>query len=210
MAYFPLFIDLKERCCLVVGGGTVALRKIETLLRFDAAITVISPAVQPGIGRLADAGRLTYQRKSYQSGDAAGYFLVIAATSVPEINRLVCEEASRLNIWVNSADDPRQCSFIFPAVVQNGDLVVGVSSSGQFPVLSRLLREQIAAFPLFQPGFSLRTWAKLRRQLQRESNDPEWRRSVLRAAGRKILKHSEANPREFIKLIHGEEHNEKD
>jgi siroheme synthase-like protein len=210
MAYFPLFIDLKERRCLVVGGGTVALRKIETLLRFDAAITVISPAAQPEIGRLAGAGRLIYRRKPYQSGDAAGYFLAVAATSVSEVNRLVCEEASRLNIWVNSADDPRQCSFIFPAVVQNGDLVVGVSSSGQFPVLSRLLREQIAAFPVFQPEFLLRTWSDHRQRLQREVAAPERRRSILRAVGRKILKRPAVNPRELTENNYGEETDEQD
>jgi siroheme synthase-like protein len=210
MAYFPLFIDLKERRCLVVGGGTVALRKIETLLRFDAEITVISPATQPGIGRLADAGRLTYRRKPYQSGDAAGFFLVIAATSDPETNRLIYEEASRLNIWVNTADDFRKCSFIFPAVARNGDLVVGVSSSGQFPVLSRLLREQIAAFPLFKREFSLRKWIDLRQRLQREIDDPEMRGRILTAAGKEILERPEANLREFIEHIYGEEHNEKD
>ena len=115
-----------------------------------------------------------------------------------------------MNIWVNSADDPRQCSFIFPAVVQNGDLVVGVSSSGQFPVLSRLLREQIAAFPVFQPGFLLRTWSDLRQRLQREVAAPERRRSILRAVGRKILKRPAANPRELTENNYGEETDEQD
>ncbi|MGD8401851.1 MAG: bifunctional precorrin-2 dehydrogenase/sirohydrochlorin ferrochelatase, partial [Bacillota bacterium] len=141
MAYFPFYIDLKGRKCLVVGGGKVALRKIRTLLQFGAEVVVIGSLVSDEIRLLAEIGRLTYEIRPYQYGDVAGFFLAIAATSAPEINDRVCRDSLKLNVWADSATDPEKGSFIFPAVVKKRELVVGVTSSGKFPALTRLLKQ---------------------------------------------------------------------
>ncbi len=204
MAYFPLYIDLKKRRCLVIGGGQVAWRKIQTLLQFEAEIVVISAAVVPEIQQLHDLRKLTYWKKSYQNGDLSGFFLVIAATSDPALNDAVYDDAVRMNVWVNSADDPEKCTFVFPAVVKNDALVVGVTSSGRFPALTRLLREKIASFAIFQRETALETWAEFRRKIQTEVADPDKRRQLLRAAGRAILDDPAGDPRMVLEKIDGE------
>jgi precorrin-2 dehydrogenase / sirohydrochlorin ferrochelatase len=203
MAYFPLYIDLKEKKCLVVGGGKVALRKIETLLRFEAEIVVIGSSVSDEIRHLAGLGKLTYKNRPYQCGDVSGFFLAIAATSAPEINAQVCRDSMKLNVWVNSATDPNQCSFIFPAVVKNGPLVIGLTSSGKFPALTRLLRREIAALPVLAQEGNLDKWAALRRRIQQEVSDPRERERILRDVGAEVFSHPEADPGEIIARIYG-------
>jgi siroheme synthase-like protein len=209
MAHFPLYIDLKDQKCLVVGGGKVALRKIETLLQFGAEVVVIGSLVSDEIRRLAGLGKLTYEDRPYRCGDVAGFFLAIAATSAPEINDRVCRDAMKRNIWVNSATDPEKCSFIFPAVVKKGDLIVGLTSSGKFPALTRLLKQKIAALLVLAQEGSLERWAALRRQIQKEVGDPQERERILRAIGAEILSRPEADPAEMIARIRGAKHNEK-
>jgi len=143
MSYYPIAVDLKDRNVLVVGGGTVALRKVETLLEFGARVTVVAPEVAPDIERLAESGRIELRRRAYERGDAAGPVLVVAATDDRAVNSRVSEDSRSANVLVNVVDDPELCTFIVPATVKRGDLVIGISTSGKSPALARRVREKI-------------------------------------------------------------------
>ncbi len=209
MAYFPFYIDLKGRKCLVVGGGKVALRKIQTLLQFEAEVRVIGTHISDEIRSLAETGRLTYEKRPYQCGDVSGFFLAIAATSAPEINDQVCRDAAERKVWVDSATHPEKCSFIFPAVIKKGDLVIGLTSSGKYPALTRLLKQKIAALPVLAQEGGLEKWAAWRRRIQKEVSDPRKRERILREIGAEILDHPEADPEEVILRIDGVKQDEK-
>jgi precorrin-2 dehydrogenase / sirohydrochlorin ferrochelatase len=143
MAYYPIAVDIREKNVLVVGGGTVALRKIETLLEFGAKVTVISPEVVSGIVSLAADGKVELHLRSYRTGDIGTAALVIAATDDRDVNALVSKDAQASNILVNVVDDPELCSFIVQATVKRGDMVISIGTGGNSPALSRRVREKI-------------------------------------------------------------------
>ncbi|NJD03540.1 MAG: bifunctional precorrin-2 dehydrogenase/sirohydrochlorin ferrochelatase [Ruminiclostridium sp.] len=141
MAVFPLFVDLGGKTCIVVGGGEVASRKVEILLRFDADLSIIAPEVSSSILSLEIQDKIKIFRKKYSEHDIDEAFLVVAATSDPEVNENVFRDAKKRNIPVNVVDDPEKCTFIFPSVVNRGDLTIGISTSGIYPVLSKKIRK---------------------------------------------------------------------
>ena len=143
MSYFPIFLKLKNRRCLVLGGGVVAERKIAGLLEVGAAVTVISPDVTETIARWSKGTIIELIARRYQSGDLSGYELVFAATGDADVNAAVSEEGRRLGVWVNAADDPTHCDFILPSVLRRGQLTVAVSSGGGSPALARTIREEL-------------------------------------------------------------------
>lgn len=143
MSVFPLFIDLRARKCVVVGGGRIAARKIGALIDFNAEIVVISPEIIDKILELKQNGALTHLERTYSEGDLEGAFLVIAATSDKAVNERIAEEAGKKNIFVNVADDAEKCTFIFPSVVKKNELVIGITTSGNYPVLSKSIRKKI-------------------------------------------------------------------
>jgi phosphoadenosine phosphosulfate reductase len=137
-------LDLRGRSCVVVGGGEVAGQKVEGLLAAGAAVTVIAPALTTGLRSSAAEGVIAWRPRDFREGDLSGAYLAFAATDSSAANRLVREEAERLRIPINAADDPPNCSFILPAIHRDGDLVVAVSSSGKAPAVAARLRDQIA------------------------------------------------------------------
>ncbi len=143
MPVFPLFIDLKGRKCIIIGGGNVAARKVEILLQFGAHLVVISPGLIPELEAYKEKGAFIHIDRLYCDKDIEGAFLVIAATSDNEANERIYNAAVKLNIFVNVVDDPEKCTFIFPSVIKKDDLVIGVSTSGSFPMLSKTLRKKI-------------------------------------------------------------------
>src|SRR6188508_23706 len=130
--YYPLMLKVKDEPCLVVGGGAVALQKARALRRAGAAVVAVSPSFSPPFRRLA-VRRL---RRRFRAGDVAGHVLVIAATDSPDVNRAVFAAASARGIPVNVVDVPELCSFIVPAIVRRGPVVVAVSTGGQSPSLA--------------------------------------------------------------------------
>ncbi|MFH1726531.1 MAG: bifunctional precorrin-2 dehydrogenase/sirohydrochlorin ferrochelatase [Elusimicrobiota bacterium] len=138
--YLPISISLKGRRCLVVGGGGVALRKVETLLDYDCRITVVAPEPVEKIGYFAKAGRLTLEKREYRSPEASGYGLAISASDDRGVNKAVAEDCEKAGVPVNVVDDPALCGFIFPAVVKRGGLSVAVSTDGRSPFLAGHLR----------------------------------------------------------------------
>jgi precorrin-2 dehydrogenase / sirohydrochlorin ferrochelatase len=139
---YPVNLVLDGRPCLVVGGGTVAARKVDGLRSCGARVHVIAPRICDEIRRWTD---VTLEERAYRAGDVPGHWLVVAATDDPEVNGAVYAEGERSHVWVNGADDPEHCSFTLPSVLRRGALVVGVSTSGRSPALSSWLRRRLEA-----------------------------------------------------------------
>jgi uroporphyrin-III C-methyltransferase/precorrin-2 dehydrogenase/sirohydrochlorin ferrochelatase len=141
--YYPVLLDLRNRRAVVVGGGTVAEGKVGPLLEAGAEVTVIAPALTPGLSLRAREDRLVHVGRSYQPGDLMDAHLVIAATDDPEVNHAVHAEAEKRGIPVNVVDDPAYCGFILPSILRQGELVVAVSTSGNAPALAVRIRERL-------------------------------------------------------------------
>ena len=141
--YTICLIGLQLRQAVVIGGGTVAARKVEGLLAADARVTVISPALVPEMKVLVDTGAVTYIQRSYRDGDLEGVFLVIAATDDLSVNQSVWAEANERGCLINVVDDPEHCTFILPAILKRGEMNVAVSTGGGSPALARRLRERL-------------------------------------------------------------------
>jgi precorrin-2 dehydrogenase / sirohydrochlorin ferrochelatase len=143
MRYFPVFLDLKEKRCIVVGGGAVAERKVRNLLKAGAWVKVISPELTVSLSRLRDEKKIFHLSRSYRRKDLKGAVLAIAATNDRTINERVFREATADRIPVNVVDDPAHSSFIVPSIVRKKDLLVAISTSGRSPALARLLRQKL-------------------------------------------------------------------
>ncbi len=142
--FYPVYLNLKDKRVLVVGGGEVAGRKVESLLESEASVVVISPDVTQHLAALADRNQIEWRKRKYTKGDCAGAALVFSATNDPEISRAVYAEATERGIFVNTADQPALCSFIMPAVVRRGDIGIAISTSGTSPALAARLRRKIS------------------------------------------------------------------
>lgn len=141
MAYFPFFIELKNKKCCVVGGGMVAYRKIAALLEFDADITVISPVLCEDIRKLGD--RLHIIPRACEEKDIEDAFLVIAATDDGKVNAGIAKACRDRKILVNTVDEIENCSFLFPAYVKRGDISIGVTTSGKSPAMAGVIKKAI-------------------------------------------------------------------
>ena len=143
MSYYPILVDLKGKRVIVVGGGTVAQRKVETLLGYDAVVYLMSQEFTPTLQRYVEEGKIKFLGKEFREDVLDGVFLVIAATDNPAVNRKVSESAKEKGLLVNAVDQPSDCNFIVPAVVKRGDLLVAVSTSGKSPALARKIRKDL-------------------------------------------------------------------
>lgn len=147
MAYFPLFIDITEKKCLVIGGGTVAFRKIKLLLEFGAHVEIISQDICSEIMSLVEAdnktfGNVTIEKAPYDEACLTGKTLVIVATNDSAFNKQVAKDCREKNIPVNVVDDIEECSFILPSIVRQRDVVAAFSSSGKSPVVTQYLKRK--------------------------------------------------------------------
>jgi len=142
---YPANLILDGRPCLVVGGGAVALRKLESLLACGADVTVVAPVLNPEIEALVGSGRVGGERRPYRRGEAGAYRLVVAATDDPAVNRSVFEDGDAAGVWVNTADDPASCSFTLPSVVRRGPIMVTVATGGHSPAMSAWLGRHVEA-----------------------------------------------------------------
>ncbi len=141
MAYFPFFIDIKKKKCCIIGGGRVAYRKAEAMLGFEAEITVIAPYICEELWELRD--RLQIVNRPYAERDIEDAFIVIAATDDTEVNSSVSAICRRRNILVNVVDELEECGFLFPAYVRQGDITIGITTSGKSPVMAGHIRRTI-------------------------------------------------------------------
>jgi len=167
--YFPAFLDLHGRSCLVVGGGDIAFRKVRLLTAAGAAITLVSPDVRQDLINYSEQNGHQLVARKFQPSDVLGHWLIVSATGDPAVERSVYETATDAGIFCNAVDDVVNCSYITPAIVDRSPIVVAISSGGAAPVLARKLREQIEL--LLPNGLSRlailsRLWrARVRRKL---------------------------------------------
>jgi len=143
MDFLPIFLDLRDRPCLVVGGGEVADRKSSLLLRAGARVTVVSPQLCQVLARRSAAGEIVHLERRYADGDLDGFRIAFACTDDRAVNAAVSSAAQALNIPVNVADDPALCSFIMPSIIDRSPVVAAVSTGGTSPVLARLIRMRL-------------------------------------------------------------------
>lgn len=143
MRRYPINLCIEGRCAVVVGGGTVAERKIRMLLDGGAIVRVIAPAASDEIQRWATAGRLSWEAARFEPEHLEGTVLVFAATAQRDVNEEVVRVARRLGIWVNCADAPEESDFHVPAVLRRGDLVIGVSTGGRCPGFSVAIKRRL-------------------------------------------------------------------
>jgi precorrin-2 dehydrogenase len=146
MSYFPIFLDMTRRRCLVIGGGAVAERKIAALLEAGAEVTVLSPDVTENFADWSKRNAIRLVARRYQAGDLNGFELAFVATDDPQVSASVYREGRSRSVWVNSADDPARCDFILPSVLRRGDLTVAVSTGGTSPALARTVREELELY----------------------------------------------------------------
>tara|TARA_Y100000780_G_scaffold215543_2_gene218149 strand:+ start:7624 stop:8367 length:744 start_codon:yes stop_codon:yes gene_type:complete len=157
-AYYPVYLNLTGKKCLVFGGGPIAEDKIAKLQSTGAQVTIVSPTVTPNLQAWAHRGDFQWQPREYQAGDMEGAFLSIAATNDRQVNHEIFQEAERLGVLINVVDDPEQCTFIAPAVVRRGQVTLAISTGGASPALARKLREALTEDAVLE-------WADLARVL---------------------------------------------
>ncbi|MGA2991735.1 MAG: bifunctional precorrin-2 dehydrogenase/sirohydrochlorin ferrochelatase [Candidatus Korobacteraceae bacterium] len=176
---FPMMLNLAGRRCLVVGAGEVGEGKIRGLLASGAAVSVVAPTATPRVLEWARSGEVEYRQKAFEPDDLEGAFLVVAATSVAEVNHHVYAEARRRRVLCNVVDDPEHCDFFYPAVVRRGALQIAISTSGVSPAFARRLRQALEA--QFGPEYAdwLDELSRRRQEILRTVADPVKRRLLL-------------------------------
>lgn len=172
-AYYPAFLDLKDKFCVVIGGGKVAERKILALLEVKARVKVISPELTQTLVELFNQRKITWEKREYREGDLEGAWLVIAATNDPETQKKISEEAEKRRIFCNVVDVPELCSFIVPSVIRRGELVLAISTSGSSPAVARRIREILERFFGWEYEVYLRLMKNLRNQILNMKLPPE-------------------------------------
>lgn len=140
MSYFPFFVDLEGKAGLIVGGGSVAARKVEKLLPYGPSLTIVAPEIRPEIA----AQPVTLRRRPFEEGDLENTSFVIAAAT-PAVNHRIAALCNVRGLPVNVVDERSSCSFLFPALVKRGNLSVGISTGGASPTAAVYLKKQISA-----------------------------------------------------------------
>jgi precorrin-2 dehydrogenase / sirohydrochlorin ferrochelatase len=181
MSLFPAFLKLHSRRVLVVGGGSIAAQKIPGLLEAGAQVHVVSPKLAPQLAEWVRNRQIDWSPKPFDPADLDGAFLVIAATSIRDLNAQVYREADARNILCNAVDDIDHCHFYYGSIVQRGDLQIAISTNGKSPALAQRLRKELEE----QFGPEYECWldwlGAAREALRAQSNDPETTKRWLHA-----------------------------
>jgi len=173
MKYYPVNLDMRNRKCLVVCGGSVGTRKVMTLLECGAKVTVVSTDVAEKLQELSDSDIIKLEKRPFHISDLDEMFLVIGATDNQEINRKIHSEAERLGILCNIADRPEDCNFILPAIVNRGDLIIAISTSGKSPAFAKKMRKDLEKKFGTEYAEFLKLMGEIRNKLLSEDHEPE-------------------------------------
>lgn len=174
--YYPLFADLHGRCCVVVGGGPIAVQKIRMLRYYGAKVTVISPEASASLRTLARRGQVQHVARRFRVTDLRGAWLVVAATDDAATNQAVFEAATHRRIFCNAVDQPARCTFIVPAIVRRQPLTIAISTGGASPAMAKHLRRRIGEQIGPEYPRMLRLLRSLRPQVKRRLPDVHARR----------------------------------
>lgn len=164
MSYYPIFLELEGKIALVIGGGRVSERKIETLLSYGASIDIVSKKLTDKLKGLVEVGRIRHLGEEFREAYLDSAFLVVAATDDKQLNHKVSERARERGLLVNAVDQPADCNFIVPSVVKRGDLLIAISTSGKSPALSKKIRRELER----QFGREYETFLPLMGRLRKE------------------------------------------
>ena len=188
MAYFPMFFDINKKWCLVVGGGSVALRKVKVLLDFGACVSVVAWEIDKDIKALP----VRVRERHFVTEDMDGVVLVVAATDDSTFNHQIAEAARKRNIPVNAVDQPEDCTFIFPSYVKRQNLVGAFSSSGNSPVLAQYLKEATKMVLTDELGTINEYMGSIRSTVKGALATESGRKKVYRVVLEELLKRNEA------------------
>lgn len=181
ISYYPVFLDLNGRRCVVVGGGDVALRKVKPLLDSGALVEVISPRLCSGLKQLENDKKINVIGRKFQPGDLTGAFIAIAATANLQTNAAVAAEGLEKSIMVNVVDDPARCDFILPSYCRRGGIILAVSTSGMSPALARKIMSRLEKEFGPEYGTLATITQKVRARLKREKikiNSSRWQQAL--------------------------------
>ena len=179
--YYPAFIDVRRRRCVVIGGGGIGEEKVRKLAECGARVVVISPDVTDGVREMMDGDTVSWVQRDYQPGDLDGAFIAVAATDDNAVNRQIAEEAERRNVLLNVVDVTHLCTFIAPSVARRGDVTVAVSTGGASPALARKFREELSTSRLLEYADLAPLLSEARTALKRMgvTVDPDhWQRCI--------------------------------
>jgi siroheme synthase-like protein len=181
MSLFPAFLKLHSRRVLVVGGGSIAAQKVPGLLEAGAHVHVVSPQLSPQLAEWVRNRQIDWSPKPFEPSDLDGAFLVVAATSLRDLNAHVYREADQRNILCNAVDDIDHCHFYYGSIVQRGDLQIAISTNGKSPALAQRLRKELEL--QFGPEYEhwLEWLGAARETLRAQSTDPETTKHWLHA-----------------------------
>ncbi|MBP1748705.1 MAG: hypothetical protein H6Q52_1244 [Deltaproteobacteria bacterium] len=181
--YYPLFLDITGKECLIIGGGTVAERKATMLLKFNASVRVISPKATKKLIHLADTGRISLTLRKYRSGDHENAAVIFACTDDRDANRLVRENAAMQRIPVNVVDKPEECDFIVPSIIKKGDVTIAISTSGRAPMASKKIRQAIEKTITGDCVGYIRIMGAIRHYLLKTVPEKKVRRDIMKFVG---------------------------
>ncbi|MFA5065492.1 MAG: bifunctional precorrin-2 dehydrogenase/sirohydrochlorin ferrochelatase [Dehalococcoidia bacterium] len=179
--YYPVYLNLQGRKCLIAGGGQVALRKATALLEHGAEVTVVSPRLCAGLRKLEREGMLKSVNRSYRDGDIKGVSIAVIATSNSKINRSAAEEARKRRVPVNVVDDPVLSDFIVPSILRRGDLSIAVSTSAKSPALARKIRSRLEGAFGNEYASLVTVIEEVRRRIKKQGlkvSSSDWQRTI--------------------------------
>ncbi len=179
--YYPVLLDLKDKKCVVIGGGKVAERKVTSLVRAKAIVTVVSPELTKSLRQMAEKKKIHYINGCFKERHLDGAFLVIGAVGNPKINYHVFEAAAKKNKLVNTVDSLDECNFIVPSIIKQGDLMISISTGGKSPALAKKIRKQLEnQFGKAYKDF-LSFMGELRQRIIAQFPDTKYRNKIFQA-----------------------------
>ena len=203
MDYFPVFLDLKNRLCLLVGGGEVATRKGRMLAKAGARLRIVAPEISAELRELAVTNNGELNEREYQSSDLQGCVLAIAATDIESLNEKISADSQALNLPVNVVDTPALCTYITPAIVDRSPLMIAISSGGEAPVLARLVRAKLETLIPASYGKLAQFASQWRDRIKARFNDGDsrrkfWEKILQGPAAELMMNGQETAANEFI------------
>ena len=187
MSYFPMFIDLAEKKCVIIGGGMVALQKLKVLHDFSADIKLIAREICSPVREFCNHNQISYCEKEYEEKDLQEAFLVVAATNQESLNRSGYETCVKRRISVNVVDQPSLCTFIFPAYLREQNVVAAFSSSGKSPATVQYLKECMKDYLTEEVGEAAEYLGAIRPYVQQHTENMQQRKMIYRKILERIL-----------------------